>query len=122
MGHIGRAVTVVALVLVSGSASAHHSYAAYVTEQRVTIQGTLEGLRYSNPHVIMTIRTADSTLYPAIWQSALWVHRIGVTADTFRVGDFLMIYGAPARDASKHELASLRGVSRPSDGWSWFES
>jgi hypothetical protein len=115
------ASTAIALLLLSaGSASAHHAYAAYVTEHRITIEGDLEAIRLSNPHVLLQIRTADSTLYTCIWQSANWVgSQAGVTAATFNVGDHLVVNGAPARDPSRKELASLREVRRPSDGWVW---
>jgi hypothetical protein len=120
MKRIGVSALAVGLVLLSGaSVLAHHSYAEYLTEQRVTIEGTLEDIKLANPHVIMKIRTADDVTYTVIWQAALWVRRIGVTSETFKFGDHLVIYGAPSRDPKKNELASLRSVERPKDGWAW---
>jgi len=116
-----RAVlAVVAIVLASRSVGAHHGYANFFLDQRVSIEGNIEALQYANPHVVMKIRTADSTVYSATWQSAVWLKRVaGVTGTTFAVGDHVVITGCPPRDPTSHELASLREVSRPRDGWSW---
>lgn len=119
MRHTVPAVVAV-MLLTAGSVSAHHGYANYATEHRITIEGDLQDLRLANPHVIMRIRTADSTLYTCLWQGATWVEReANVTPSTFKIGDHLVIYGAPARDAARKELQSLREVRRPSDGWAW---
>jgi hypothetical protein len=44
-----------------------------------------------------------------------------VDASTFKPGDYLVIKGAPARNPAVKELASLRGVWRPRDGWTWAD-
>src|SRR5689334_16207788 len=107
MKHLASAAAAL-LMLSAASASAHHAYAAYVTENPITIEGDLETIRVANPHVVMQIRTADSTVYTCVWQSANWVsNQAGVTATTFTVGDHLVVNGAPARDPSRKELASL---------------
>jgi hypothetical protein len=88
-----------------------------------TVEGALEELRYANPHVVMMIRGADSTLYAVTWQSAFWVHQFAhVTPATFNVGDYLVVTAAPSRDPSSHELARVREVRRPRDGWTWRDS
>jgi hypothetical protein len=108
------------IALAGSSASAHHGYANYVTEHRVTIEGDLEEIRVANPHVVMRIRTTDSTVYTCVWQSALLVKMAAnVTASTFKIGDHLIVNGAPSRDPDVKELASLREVRRPRDGWVW---
>jgi hypothetical protein len=89
------------LVLTATSVRAHHSYAGFYDAKMrtVTVEGTLEDLEYVNPHVVMKIRTADSTLYTVTWQSAMWVKRqAAVSKNTFKVGDHLIIVAAPSRD------------------------
>ena len=114
-------LAVVAVVaLAATSVSAHHGYANFDRDHPVRVEGTLVSLLYGNPHVVMTIRSADSTIYRVTWQAASWVEReAGVTKTTFKVGDDLVIRAAPARDPASHELASVRAVQRPSDGWNW---
>ena len=51
------------IVLSSTSARAHHGYANFFLDQRLSIEGEIEELRYGNPHVVMKIRTADSAVY-----------------------------------------------------------
>ena len=118
------AVAVVgALILAGGSAAyAHHGYANFYspTERTVSIEGNLESLLYANPHVVMKIRAADSTVYTVAWQAVGWVERnAGVTKTTFKVGDHLIVTGSPARDPASREVTLLREVRRPRDGWNW---
>ena len=110
------------LVLAASSARAHHGYAAFFqpTERTVAVEGDLESLVYANPHVVMKIRAADSTVYTVSWQAPGWVQRAaGVTRTTFKIGDHLMVIGAPSRDPASHDVTLLREVRRPRDGWSW---
>ena len=109
-----------AMVLIGSTVQAHHGYANFFLDRTVTVEGDIESLRYANPHVVMEIRTADSTLYSVSWQGAYWVRTYaGVTSTTFKIGDHLVISAAPPRDPASHELASVREVRRPSDGWDW---
>jgi hypothetical protein len=110
------------LVLATGSVRAHHGYAAFFqpTERTVIVEGDLEGLLYANPHVVMTIRAADATVYKVTWQSAAWVERSAkVSRTTFKAGDHLIITAVPSRDPASHEVTRVREVRRPRDGWSW---
>jgi len=101
------------------SLQAHHGYANYVTEHRIYVEGDIQAIQFRNPHVLMQVRTADGTDYLVQWQGASWVERIGVTKDTFKVGDHIVVLGAPNRNADLHDLQSLREIRRPSDGWVW---
>jgi hypothetical protein len=119
---MGRTVAVVVgVIAIAGlSGSAHHGYANYVTEHRIVIEGDLGDIQVGNPRVVMRIKTADSTVYTCIWQGAYWVKMVAhVTASTFKVGDHLIIEGVPSKNPDVKELASLREVRRPSDGWAW---
>ena len=107
------------LVVVGGSALAHHGYADFDRNRTVTIEGELQELLYANPHIVMKVRTA-SDVYTVSWESPNSVsRRIHFTATTFKIGDHLSVTGSPSRDASAHILALVREVVRPSDGWRW---
>ena len=120
---MGRTVLVIiGAVLAGSSAYAHHGYTTFFspTERTVAIEGDLENLLYANPHVVMTIRGADTTVYTVTWQAASWVERnAGVTKETFKVGDHLIVVGSPSRDPRSHDVTLLREVRRPRDLWSW---
>jgi len=116
-------LAVVALVALSGvSPRAHHSYAGFFDpkERTVAIEGRLESILYANPHVILKIRAADSTVYTITWQARTWVERqAGVTKSTFQIGDRLIVVGSPSRDAASREVTLVREVRRPADQWMW---
>jgi hypothetical protein len=119
-----RLVTaIVGALMVGGvAASAHHSYDGFYRpeERTVAVDGTLENLLYANPHIVMKIRAADGTVYTVTWQASNWAQRVaGVTRDTFKTGDRLVVIGTPARDATSREVTRIQEVRRPSDGWTW---
>jgi hypothetical protein len=108
------------LVLAGTSARAHHAHAGFLLDHTATVAGTLQELRYANPHVVLKIRTADGVVYSAEWQAASWLQfhaHVGLT--TLRVGDQLVVTGAPSRDPESHELVRLKQVRRPRDGWTY---
>ena len=114
------------VVLLGAGASAHHAHPDFDLSRKVTVTGMLESMVWKNGHVLLTLRTADSTLYSAEWQGANQLYlRYGcayngpVTRDTLKVGDFLVVVGAPPIDPARHELVVLSELSRPSDQWHW---
>jgi hypothetical protein len=123
-----RRLTSWALVILIASAAqgttlrAHHGYTAFFdpAERTVAIDGDLVNLVYANPHIVMTIRAGNDALYTVTWQAMTWAERnAGVTKDTFKVGDHLVVVGAPSRDPSARQVTMLREVRRPRDGWIW---
>lgn len=106
-------------VLTAGAAYAHHSYGAYYENQTITIEGTLETIRFANPHVIMTLRTDAQQLYTLEWQNLVQLRHGNVGPTTLKGGDRIIVIGSPPRDPSSHMITLLREMSRPSDGWRW---
>ncbi|PYR69718.1 MAG: hypothetical protein DMF88_05160 [Acidobacteria bacterium] len=106
-------------VLTAGAAYAHHSYGAYYENQTITIEGTLETIRFANPHVIMTLRTEAQQLYTLEWQNLVQLRHGNVGPTTLKAGDRIVVIGSPPRDPSSHMITLLREISRPSDGWRW---
>jgi hypothetical protein len=108
------------LVLASISARAHHGHADFLLDQTVTVEGTLKELRYANPHVVLKIQTAEGVVYSAEWQAASWLqYHAHVMLTTLRVGDQLVVSGAPSRDPESRELVRLKQVRRLRDGWTY---
>ena len=122
MRRSARSIVTLIFLLCGVAARAHHGYATFFdpTERTVAIEGQLESLLYTNPHVVMKIRAANSTVYTVTWQAAAWVERNArVTKSTFTTGDHLIVIGAPSRDPASHEVTLVREVRRPRDQWSW---
>ena len=115
-----------ALVLMLASAplvSGHHSFAAhYFEEQSVTVQGTLVEFDYSAPHAWVHLTAADersgSQRYSAEWSNPNRLSRDGITKETLKPGDVVIVTGAPGRNAGETRI-HLKRIERPADGWKW---
>lgn len=116
-------LAVVPLLFLVGSAasSAHHSYSGF-SANVVTIEGRLERVMFANPHVTLTIRTSDSSIYTAVWVAAFTLENRGMAATELKVGDLVVVSGTPALDPTVHELARIEEVRRVSDGWRWLKN
>ena len=115
------------LVLTSGPLVAgHHSFAAhYFEEQSVTVQGTLVQFDYSAPHAWVHLSVTDergaARQYSAEWANPNRLSRDGITKDTLKPGDRVIVTGSPGRNASENRI-HLKGIERPADGWRWRRS
>jgi len=128
MRPIASAVAVAIVVLLATAVYAHHSHPDFLTDQEATIEGTIEGIDFKNPHVVIMLRADDSTVYTIEWQGAYYlrdnVRMVSpvegpVESDTLKPGDRIVVVGCPPRDPSDHELVILKRVERPFDGWLW---
>jgi hypothetical protein len=101
----------------------HHSFAAYYLEdQSVTIAGDLVVFEYRNPHARLQVAALDSfgrmQTVSAEWANPGRLNQQGITKDTLKTGDRLIVTGSPSRNPSEYSL-HLKKLERPADGWSW---
>jgi hypothetical protein len=84
-------------------AIAHHSAAAFNTQQPMTITGTVTEYRFRNPHISMTVavKNADgsTTSVEVEVGAASVLGPRGFTRDAVAVGDVVTITGNPSRNA-----------------------
>ncbi|MGH9253190.1 MAG: DUF6152 family protein [Vicinamibacterales bacterium] len=111
--------TLVAVVPVS----AHHSFAAYYFEdQSVTLEGVVQEFQLRSPHAILIFASRDrdgrSQTYEAEWGNPRRLTGQGVTKDTLKPGDAVIVTGSPGRVGSEYKV-HLKGIRRPADGWTW---
>ncbi len=104
-------------------AYAHHSFAAtYIEDKSVTIEGELVQVLFRNPHsfVHVTVTQKDGTMvrYAVEWGGAAQLGGQGVTRETLKLGDKLIISGNPGRNPADHRVR-MTTLRRPSDGLSW---
>jgi hypothetical protein len=105
-------------VLLSGVAAyAHHSFAGtYVEDKIMTIEGKVAEFNIRNPHSFISIEVVGKdgkvTRWGAEWGGVTQLSQGGVTRFTLKVGDKLVIEGAPPRDAAEPKLL-VRKVTRP---------
>ena len=112
-----------ALVLGSRAASAHHSFAAtYLEDQMVTIEGDLVQFLFRNPHSFVQItvkeKNGSEVRYAIEWGGAGQLGEQGVTRETLKIGDHVIITGTPGRNPADHRLRMI-SLRRPKDGFGW---
>ena len=116
----------VAWTCVSGAqVHAHHSFdATYVEDEAVTIEGELVQVLFRNPHsfVQVTVMEKDGSMarYAVEWGGVAQLGGQGVTRETLKLGDRLVISGNPGRNPSDHRVRMTR-LRRPRDGFGWVE-
>jgi hypothetical protein len=104
-------------------AAGHHSFAAYYfEEQSVTIEGSIVEFAYRSPHAWVYLDVSDRkgnvTRFAAEWANPNRLTRDGITADSLRFGDRVVITGSPGRTAGENRV-HLKRIVRPADGWQW---
>ena len=110
-------------VLSGGAAYAHHSYAAtYDTSKEIKLEGKLVQFVYRNPHSFVHIEAPDEKGAPQRW-AVEWsgggqLANQGVTRDSLKVGDQVVIMGRPSRVTGEFR-ALMVNLKRPSDGFTW---
>ena len=112
------------LISISGSQlSAHHSFAAtYFEDKQEKVEGELVQFLFRNPHsfVHLEVKEPNGQLvrYAVEWGGGGQLGRQGVTRDTLKVGDHVIIVGNPGRNPEDHRLRMIR-LQRPADGYTW---
>ncbi len=104
-------------------AVAHHSFqASYSMDELIEIKGTLVQLNFRNPHssVMVMAPDADGKMqrWGVEWGGASLLQRQGLTRDSFKPGDEVVITGQPGRDAGDFRMR-METIIRPSDGFGW---
>jgi hypothetical protein len=118
------AIVVAAALAVNGIAvHAHHAISSvYDSGRRVTVDGIVAEFQLINPHPFLIIDVKDAAGTAQQWRLEMdnrsELAAIGVTANTFRPGDRVVVSGSLAR-AQPQRLYLLR-LDRPADGF-WYE-
>ena len=120
--YLVASLAVVALA-VSAQAFAHHSFAAtYLETEKITIEGEMVQFQVRNPHayvhVVVTEKDGTMVRYVAEWGSLAQLSSTGVTKDSLKPGDHIIITGNPGRVAEDRRVRLLT-FRRPKDGWTW---
>jgi len=117
-----HALTIIGL-LAASSAGAHHSFTATYDESgRMQIEGEVVQFLFRNPHSMIHVAAPDAAgtvqRWAIEWAGVGTLSGEGVTRETLRIGDRVVISGNPGRNASDHRLRLL-SIERPLDGWKW---
>jgi len=104
----------VAALLATGTAMAHHSFAAeYDANKPVTLKGTVTKVEWTNPHARFYVDVKDASGQVTNWNLELAspnvLVRNGWTRKSLTVGDEVTVQGSAAKDGSK--MANARVVT-----------
>ena len=111
------------LLVALSPAQAHHSFSAsYDLEKKVEIKGKLVQLNFRNPHSsVMVIAPDDKGVeqrWGIEWGGSTALERQGLTRDSFKIGDEVIVIGQPSRDEGDHRLR-MQTIRRTSDNFGW---
>lgn len=81
-----------AIVLIAGSAAAHHGWGSYDTAKPITVSGPIATSKFENPHSVITIRSTDK-VWTMILAPTFRMTNRGATADMVAVGKTVAAYG-----------------------------
>src|SRR2546425_10132439 len=101
----------------------HHSFAAtYFEDKQQTIDGDLIQFIFRNPHSFIYVESknekGDGVRYAIEWGGGGQLGQQGVTTESLKPGDHLVIVGNPSRNSQDHRLRMI-SLKRTSDGWTW---
>lgn len=109
--------------LTASAALAHHSFTAtYDESSTVKIEGQLVQFMFRNPHAWVHVMVEDENgemqRWGVEWGGAGQLAGQGVSRDSLKPGDRVVITGNPGRNPGDHRLR-MRSLLRPSDGYGW---
>jgi Family of unknown function (DUF6152) len=104
-------------------AYAHHSFAStYQEGQKMTIEGDVVQFLYRNPHSFLHVEVKDEkgnvVRWAVEWGGGGQLGSKGITRDTLKPGDHVIVVGSPGRNPDDHRMRMIN-ITRPSDGWKW---
>ncbi|MDP9053194.1 MAG: DUF6152 family protein [Acidobacteriota bacterium] len=117
------ALLVAGAFLAVAPAWAHHSFAAtYFEDKTITLEGNLVQFMFRNPHSFVHIEAADDKgkreTWAVEWGGGGQLSREGVSRDSLKPGDHVIITGNPGRNPEDHRMR-MNSIKRPSDGFAW---
>jgi hypothetical protein len=105
------------------SANAHHSFAAvYQADETIRIEGKVAQFLFRNPHSVLHVVVdgddGERTRWAIEWQGATQLGARGMSAQTLRPGDPVIVTGRPGRVEAEHRML-LVTIERTTDGFGW---
>src|ERR1700730_1353327 len=86
---------------------AYHSFAAtYFDDKTETIEGNLVQFVFRNPHSFVHVEVPDekgeTARWAVEWASGQALSGQGISRETLKVGDHVVVTGAPGRNSDEH--------------------
>ena len=116
----GSSISALALLGVASSAAAHHP-PRFDHCKLYTIEGDVQRVDWGNPHVKLSLKTADGATYDLVWRSIQQLTLAGVQKDAVSVGDHLVVTGSKQSDTGDHVSLLLSELRKAPDGVQWSQ-
>jgi hypothetical protein len=88
------------------AASAHHGWGSYDAANPITVAGSIQTLKFENPHAEITVKATDKVWTVTLAPTFRMTSR-GATADVVAVGKNVSAYGYPST-VEKDEMRAER--------------
>ena len=116
-------VIAVGAFMTAAPAFAHHSFAAtYFEDKKMTVEGNLVQFLFRNPHSFVEVEAPDDSgkmvRWAVEWAGGGQLGQQGVTRETLKPGEHVIVVGNPGRNPEDHRLRMVN-ITRPSDGFKW---
>ena len=102
---------IAATVLITATASAHHSPAAFDLNSQITIQGTVSRLDWTNPHVYIYVKGESASGKPAEWMIETdpvpILNRSGWRRELLAIGSPVTVRANPDRNPQRNHAVLL---------------
>ena len=102
-------------------AIAHHSLSDYDSSRQITVEGAIAQFQFVNPHPFLVLDVKDRSGAVQQWKLEMdnryELSDIGVTKDTFKAGDRLIVSGSPGH--TQPRILYIRKLERPADGFAY---
>jgi hypothetical protein len=115
---------IISLALLAGTAAyAHHSYGAtYDTSREIKLEGKVVQFVFRNPHSFVHVQAPDPAgaeqRWAVEWAGTSQLSNSGVSRESLKVGDDVIIVGRPSRVPGEYRLVMVT-LKRPVDGFTW---
>lgn len=122
-GRCSRLLLLLGASVITSVGAAHHSFSAtYDAGRETRIEGEVAQFLFRNPHSMVHILAPDENgdmhRWAIEWAGVNALTGQGITRETLRIGDEVIVTGNPGRNPADHRMRMLT-IERPVDGWQW---
>ena len=104
MRPLPRIVVLLAAALGAAPAGAHHSWSRYDGDHVITIEGSITGIEWASPHVVVQFTVANDGAEPTAWTMEMdpptLLNRYGLRHDTLKPGMQVKLTGVRAKSGA----------------------
>ena len=117
----------IALLLIAGNASAHHSATMFEQTKTVTVEGVVKEFQWTNPHSWLLVDVTDKSGKVTTWgfeaEGPSTLQRAGIRPSEFRPGTKVTMTGRPMRDGRPAAIwvLAVRGDGKKFDPREGFQ-